>query len=145
MADAAVSKTAGGNPVWVRLPPSAPLPHKGFPAADGLGPRREAWSAAFSRTKGRLRSFQASRKRWVASLRWVKLRKTPRRMALRWTIENQVSTWLRQLELVGVKRRWKRGYGWHHPTNRKEIQRATVGRLNQAPTELPGGRAALRG
>src|ERR1035438_2023553 len=24
MADAAVSKTAGGNPVWVRLPPSAP-------------------------------------------------------------------------------------------------------------------------
>ena len=32
MADAAVSKTAGGNPVRVRLPPPAPLVHMGLPA-----------------------------------------------------------------------------------------------------------------
>jgi hypothetical protein len=30
------------------------------------------------------------------------LRNTPHRIALRWTIENQVSTWLSQLVLVGV-------------------------------------------
>src|ERR1700694_287194 len=71
-------------------------------------------SGVLTQAKGCLLAFQASRKRWIASLRYATLRKTPRRIALRWTIENQVSTWLSQLALVGVKWSWKRRWPVSH-------------------------------
>ena len=82
----------------VRMPPYGTEPE----GTRGLALARIC-SGVFTQAKGWQLSFQAFRKRSMAVRRAARLWKTPRRMAARWRIANQPSTWFIQLALVGVK------------------------------------------
>src|SRR5512132_4200943 len=91
-------------------------------------------SAVLTQVKGRGLAFQVRIQSWMSfSNAWMSFSNawtevcTPRRMSLSVSRPNQRSTWLIQLDPVGVKWTWNRGDGSARPGSRESCGAVVVG------------------